>query len=145
MYKEVKITEEGYRRQLAETMERLANLAPPQEMRADELLRAGKYLETLGPVWEAATPQERKEIYRLVLGVVYVDVLQKTLVEVVRKGAFASLFREGGVLLVAEKHRKPYGATPDLGVIMTVYPPTFLALSLGAIASPIVPPSPLSS
>jgi hypothetical protein len=63
-------------------------------MRADELLRAGEYLETLGPVWEAATPQERKEIYRLVLEVAYVDVLEKRLVEVMPKGAFAPLFGE---------------------------------------------------
>jgi hypothetical protein len=47
---------------------------------------------SLGPVSEAATPQERREIYRLVLEVVYVDVLEKRLVEVVPKGAFAPLF-----------------------------------------------------
>jgi len=94
-YREVEITEEEYRRELAETKERLANLTPPREMRADELLRAGEYLETLGPVWEAATPQERKEIYRLVFEVVYVDVLEKKLVQVMPKGAFVPLFGEG--------------------------------------------------
>jgi len=52
----------------------------------------GEYLETLGPVWEAATPQGRKEIHQLVLEAVYVDVLEKKLVKVVPKGAFAPLF-----------------------------------------------------
>lgn len=52
------------------------------------------YLESLGPVWEAATPEERREIYQLVLEVVYVDVLEKRLVEVLLKGAFAPLFGE---------------------------------------------------
>ena len=98
MYKEVEITEEEYRLELGQTKERLANLTPPQEMRPDELLRAGEYLETLGPVWEAAMPQERKEIYQLVLEVVYVDVLEKRLVEVVPKGTFAPLFGETGLL-----------------------------------------------
>ena len=67
-------------------------------MRADELLRAGEYLETPGPAWEAATPQERKEIHQLVLEAVYVDVVGKRLVEVVPKGAFAPLFGEVRIL-----------------------------------------------
>ena len=94
MYKEVEITEEEYRGELVQTKERLASLNPPEEMRADELLRAGEYLEALGPIFEAATPREEKEIYQLVLEVVYVDVLGKRLVEVVPKGAFAPLFGE---------------------------------------------------
>jgi len=97
-YREVEISEQEYRGQLAETKERLASLNPPQEMKAEEILKAGEYLETLGPVWEAATPQERKEIYQLVLEVVYVDVLEKRLVEVVPKGAFAPLFGESTAL-----------------------------------------------
>jgi len=92
MYKVVEITEEEYRRELSETKARLATLRPPQEMEADELLKRGEYLGTLGPAWEAATPQERKEIYQLVLEVVYVDILEKRLVEVVPKGVFAPLF-----------------------------------------------------
>lgn len=103
MYKEVEITEEEYRSDLAETKERLANLTPPQEMRADELLRAGEYLGTLGPVWEAATPQERTEIYQLMLEVVCVDVLKKKLVEVVPKGAFAPLLGDSTPLTPTRK------------------------------------------
>lgn len=37
-------------------------------------------------------PQESKEIYQLVLEIVYANVLEKRLVEVVPKGAFAPLF-----------------------------------------------------
>ena len=84
MSKEVEITEEDYRREVAETRARLATLRPPQEMEANELLNAGEYLETLGPVWQAATPRGRKEIYQLVL-------------EVVPKGAFAPLFGGKGL------------------------------------------------
>lgn len=94
MYQEVETTEREYRRELAQTKERLEHLTPPQEMRADELLRAGEYLETLGPVWEEATPQERREIYQLVLERVDVNVLEKRLVEVVPKPAFGPLFKE---------------------------------------------------
>lgn len=93
----MELTEEEYQRELAETKERLANLTPPQEMKADELLRAGEYLETLGPVWEAATPQERKEIYQLVFEVIHVDVLEKRLVEVRPRRAFAPLFAESQI------------------------------------------------
>ncbi len=93
-YREVEIGEGEYRGELKETKERLASLNPPQEMTAEEILKAGEYLETLGPIWEAATPQERKEIYGLVLQVVCVDVLEKRLVEVVPKAAFAPLFGE---------------------------------------------------
>jgi len=91
-YREVEISEEEYRRELKGTKQRLASLNPPQEMQAEAILQAGRYLETLGPIWEAATPQERKEIYQLVLEVVYVDVLEKKLVQVRPKGAFAPLF-----------------------------------------------------
>ena len=91
-YREVEIGEGDYRRELKETKERLASLNPPQEMEAEGILQAGAYLESLDAIWEAATPQERKEIYQLVLEVVYVDVLGKRLVEVVPKGAFAPLF-----------------------------------------------------
>ena len=92
MYKEVEVSEAEYRRELKETKQRLASLNPPQEMRAEEMLKAGEYLQTLAAAWEAATPRERKEIYQLVLEVVCVDVLEKKLVEVVPKGAFAPLF-----------------------------------------------------
>lgn len=44
-------------------------------------------------------PEERKEIHQLVLEVVYVDVLEKRLVKVVPRGAFAPLFRETGFLV----------------------------------------------
>ncbi len=39
-------------------------------------------------------PQQRNEIYQLVLEALYVDVVQKRLVDVVRKGAFPSFFRK---------------------------------------------------
>lgn len=94
-YREVEISEEEYRRELKGTKQRLASLNPPQEMQAEAILQAGRYLETLGPVWDAATPQERKEIYQLVVEVIYVDVLEKRLVEVVPNGAFAPLFGGG--------------------------------------------------
>jgi len=57
-------------------------------------------------IWEAATPQERKEIYQLVFKVVYVDVMEKKLVKVVSKGAFAPLF--GGSCITASQR----GANP---------------------------------
>jgi len=94
LFVESEISETEDRHLMAETKEKQTNLTPPGEVGIDELLEAAKYLETLGPVWEAATPQERKEIYQLVLEVVYVDVLEKKLVEVVPKGAFAPLFGE---------------------------------------------------
>ncbi len=97
MYQEVEVGELEYRKELAATKERLASLNPPEEMRADEVLRAGSYLESLGPAWAAAMPEERKQIYRLILEVVYVDVLEKRLMEVVPKGAFVPLFGEGNL------------------------------------------------
>jgi len=53
---------------------------------------------SLGPLWEAATPQHRRETYQFVLEVVYLDVPENRLVKVLPKAAFLPLLRRGDIV-----------------------------------------------
>jgi len=90
-YLEVEIDEATYRREKAEAQARLEALAVPEQ---NQILDAGRFLETLAGVWAEATPAERCELLRLLLQGVVVDVAGRKVVCVRPRGAFVALFRQ---------------------------------------------------
>ena len=90
-YLEVEIDEAAYRRERAETRARLDALVVPEE---GDILQAGQFLETLAVVWAEATLAERRDLLRLLLEAVWVDVASRRVVCVQPKPAFVTLFQQ---------------------------------------------------
>jgi len=106
-YFEVDIDEVIYRRERAETQAQLDALVIPEE---NDVLAAGRFLETLADVWITATQGERKELLALLLEAVFVDVLGGRVVYVQPQEPFVNLFHQvtslwehNGYFYLAEK------------------------------------------
>ena len=90
LYADGAIDDLEYQTERDEIKRRLEELVVPEPSGTVE---AGFQLETLGDVWPYATPWEKKEICRLMLKHVYIDVEEKRIVRVVPQDDFVLLFR----------------------------------------------------
>ncbi len=114
-YREVEIDEAEYKREREITQAQLAAL---EEVAQPEAIRTGDYIEGLVEAWRTATKEEKRDLLRMCLEAVYVDMESASLVALKPKPAFLPLFnleepvKAGTKLLVTGD---PEGIrTPDL-------------------------------
>jgi len=91
LYKDLLIEDDEYRKTRSQLQEKLALLTVPEDQ---ELIEAGQYLESLAPLWSAASLQERKEITRVMIESVYVDVKEGEILSIKPLRAFATILRD---------------------------------------------------
>ena len=104
-YREVEIDEDEYRRELDLTQARLAGLVLPEE---HEVVRLGDHVEGIPSAWRHATKEERRDMLRLMLEAIYVDLDTKQMVGVRPKPSFLPLFNlkepvEAGEMLLTTR------------------------------------------
>ena len=111
VYIDGRIEHEEYLRQKRQSEEKLMTLVVPGVDAAQE---AGKLLENLPSLWEAADMGERRMILSTMLEAVYIETVEeRTIVALKSKPAFQGLFqvattREGsGVVLFTENENPP--------------------------------------
>ncbi len=102
--------EDVYRREMERIKRALAQLPSPDDFL--RMRRAAVVVESLAEVWEAATPEERQDIVRLLLKEVEVDVANQRIVALHPYPVFIPLFRK--VPLLVER---------DVGRFVPVWPP----------------------
>ena len=88
-YREVEIGEDEYRHELQLTQVKLATLVPPEE---HEVIHLGDHIEGIPLAWRHATKEERRDMLRLMLDAVYVDLDTKEIVGFKPKPSFLPLF-----------------------------------------------------
>ena len=86
--------EDIYRRELNRIRRELADLPGPEELTAIE--HAADLIEELWQVWDEAEKEDRRDLLRLALRDVRIDVLQSRVVSVEPYTVFVPLFRELG-------------------------------------------------
>lgn len=91
MYRDLLIDDGEYRTTCEQLQTRLAGLVLPD---SPHLVKAGEYLENLGMLWAHATLQEQRDISRVLLKAVYVDVLGERIVAIEPLPIFRRLFTE---------------------------------------------------
>jgi site-specific DNA recombinase len=91
MYRDLLIDDVEYRTTCDQLQTRLSGLVLPN---SPHLVRAGEYLENLGRLWAAATLDEQRDITRVLLKALYVDVLGEKIVAVEPMPIFRTLFTE---------------------------------------------------
>ena len=89
LYQEVEITEGEFQREKELTESALAALRVPEGERVTEL---GDHVEGMVEAWHEATKEERREMLRLMLDAVYVDMPEGKVVSLKPKPAFLPLF-----------------------------------------------------
>jgi hypothetical protein len=99
------MTLDEYRREKGLAQARLASLRIPEQ---EELTTVGEQVEGMAEAWKYATEEERRDMMRLMLDGLYVNVDDKQAVGLVPKPAFLPLFgldeplRSGDMLLTTE-------------------------------------------
>ena len=88
-YREVEIDEDDYRRELELTRAKLATLVVPGH---GEIVQLGDHVEGIVSAWQAATKEERRDLLRLMLDAVYVDMDTKEVSGLQPKQSFLPLF-----------------------------------------------------
>ncbi len=88
-YREVEIGEDEYRREREMTQ---ATLAALQETKESRIIQAGDYVEGMVVAWRGATKEERRDLLRMILDAVYVDMPSAKVVATKPKPAFLPLF-----------------------------------------------------
>lgn len=91
LYKDLVIDEEEYRTSLSHLQDRLASLILPS---SPHLTKAGEYLEHIGQLWAAATLAEQRDLTRVMMKAIYVDVAEARIVAIEPMPAFRLLFTE---------------------------------------------------
>lgn len=91
MYRDLLIDDDEYRTTVERLQSRLAGLVLPN---SPHIVRAGEYLEHLGLLWTKATLEEQRDITRVLVKAVYVDVMQETIVAIEPMPIFKQLFDE---------------------------------------------------
>jgi site-specific DNA recombinase len=89
MYRDLVIDDGEYRTTYDQLQSRLSSLVLPS---SPHLVTAGEYLQQLGKLWAAATLEEQRDITRVLLNAVYVDVLQERIVAIEPMPIFKRLF-----------------------------------------------------
>jgi hypothetical protein len=88
-YREVEIDEDEYSREMELTHSRLASIAVPEEQ---EVLYIGDHVEGMVLAWNSATKEERRDMLRLMLETIYVDITTREVVGLKPKPSFLPLF-----------------------------------------------------
>lgn len=88
--------EDIYRERLRQIREELARLPRGEDLRQIE--EAARVLETVGEVWEEATEEDRRDLVRLILQEVEVEVSQDRVVALRPRAPFIPLFRKVGIV-----------------------------------------------
>jgi hypothetical protein len=91
MYRDLVLDDTEYRRTLEDLQSRMAGLVLPNN---PHIVRAGEYLETLGPLWREATLAEQRDIARVLFKAVYLDVEAGYIVAIEPVAIFRPLFIE---------------------------------------------------
>lgn len=91
LYKDLLIDDDEYRSTAQELQSRLSSLVLPSYPHMKE---AGEYLENLAVLWEAATLAEKRDITRVMLKAMYVDIVGLQIVSIEPKPIFRMLFEE---------------------------------------------------
>ena len=91
MYRDLLIEEPEYRQTKEKIQIRLASLTLPENQ---ELIEAGNYLKSLAPLWKKASIEEQREITRVMIQAVYIDVNRGKILQVHPNPPFATLLGE---------------------------------------------------
>lgn len=91
LYKDLLIEERDYQESKARLQTRLISLKIPENQ---EIVEAGQYLESLSHLWQAATLEEQRDITRMMVKAIYIDVMAEQIVSVEPNSAFAMLLKE---------------------------------------------------
>lgn len=91
MYRDLLMDDAEFRATVDRLQSRLAGLVLPS---SPQVVRAGEYLESLGPLWPEATMEEQRDITRMFVKAVLVDVLQLKIVAIEPMPVFRQLFVE---------------------------------------------------
>lgn len=91
LYQDMLIDDAEYRSSLQDLQSRLASLILPD---SPHLVKAGEYLENLGSLWVAATLSEQRDISRVILRAIHVDVVNQRIVSIQVQPVFSMLFQE---------------------------------------------------
>lgn len=92
-YIDAGMSDAEYERERRRLQEKLAHLANPE---IKTVLDAGQLLKTLTPAWEKATAEEKRDMLRIILDAVYVDVEEGTVTGLVPKPPFRLFFGGAG-------------------------------------------------
>jgi DNA invertase Pin-like site-specific DNA recombinase len=91
LYRDLVIEEEEYRASLKQLQSQLATLVLPN---SPQLIQAGEYLENLATIWQAATLEEQRDITRMLVRNIYVDVSYGAIIAVEPAPIFRLLFTQ---------------------------------------------------
>lgn len=91
MYRDLLVSDEEYRFTLNQLQSRLASLVLPS---SPHLVKAGEFLENLGQLWGNATLEEQRDLTRVLLKAVFVDVPNDRIVAIEPVPIFRQLFTE---------------------------------------------------
>ena len=91
LYKELLIEESEYRETRALLKKQLTLLTLPENR---ELIEAGQYLESLAPLWEGASLKEKRELTRVMVRAIYIDVEEVQIVSIEPYPVFTTLLEE---------------------------------------------------
>jgi hypothetical protein len=91
MYRDLLIGDAEYRSTVDQLQTKLASLVLPN---SPHVVRAGEYLEQLGMLWARATLEEQREVTRMLLKGLYVDVVNEQIVAIEPMPLFKTLFSE---------------------------------------------------
>ncbi|MDW8069079.1 MAG: recombinase family protein [Anaerolineae bacterium] len=103
------IGEAEYRLERDRLKVQLEALDPP---RMPDLAKAAELLEDFGRIWDAATPEERRQIVRTLLAKVYLDADRGPVVAIEPKPEYEALFRLAEQNIMSPGDLRPVGPAP---------------------------------
>lgn len=90
-YTELLVDEKDYQLQRDQLQSRIAASVPPD---SPSVVEAGELLAKLGTLWEAATPEEQRDLTRLMVKDVYVDIVEQRITAIEPLPQFSFLLGE---------------------------------------------------
>lgn len=90
-YTELLVDEKDYQLQRDQLQSRIAASVPPD---SPSVVEAGELLAELGTLWEAATPEEQRDLTRLMVKAVYVDIVEQRITAIEPLPQFSFLLGE---------------------------------------------------
>ncbi|GMQ79389.1 MAG: hypothetical protein BMS9Abin02_1977 [Anaerolineae bacterium] len=85
LYRDLMIDDIEYREKRKELQSRLDSLIIPEN---PQLIEAGSYLEVIGDLWSVASIEERRDLTRIMIDAVYIDVIEEKIIMVKPVKAF---------------------------------------------------------
>ncbi|MCX6082198.1 MAG: recombinase family protein [Chloroflexi bacterium] len=111
MYEDAVLTRAEYEKRRTLVMKELDTLVLPD---GDNLLGHGMQIETFHEIWPLATPEEQREICRLMLASVVIDLKEKRIVRLTPNQEFLWFFKHNH-LLREEENRADFLISVNLG------------------------------